>query len=207
VWRDFVQALRALIRNPDTRFSMAGTSLFWGTGTTLRFLLVAWVPIALGNTSNSLPAELNGVSAIGIVIGAGLAGKFLTLEKVGRALPAGVLIGVAVCVLSGITNLPAALVIMVVVGACGGFFVVPLNALLQERGHQSVGAGNAVAVQNLAEYTSMLLMLALYTLAVRAGAPVTALATGFGTALALAMSALCWYRWRSRQLLRRSPAT
>src|SRR6185437_5903227 len=58
--RDFVHAMKALVRNPDTRFSMMGTSLFWGTGTTLRFLLIAWVPIALGNTTNRLPAELNG---------------------------------------------------------------------------------------------------------------------------------------------------
>jgi LPLT family lysophospholipid transporter-like MFS transporter len=207
VFRDFVRAVKALIRNSDTRFSMLGTSLFWGTGTTLRFLLVAWVPIALGNTTNSLPAELNGVSAIGIVIGAALAGKFITLERAGRALPAGVLIGVAVCVLSGVTNLEAAIAIMVVVGSCGGFFVVPLNALLQERGHATVGAGHAVAVQNLAENTAMLLVLALYTLAVRAGAPITGLAAGFGVLLALAMSALGWYRWRSQQLLKRAPAT
>ena len=100
------------------------------------------------------------------------------------------LIGVGVCVLAGITSLPAALAIMTLVGACGGFFVVPLNALLQERGHETVGAGHAVAVQNFAENTAMLLMLALYSLIVRAGAPITGLAGGFGVLLALAMSAL-----------------
>jgi len=206
LFRDFLHALKALTRNPDTRFSMMGTSLFWGTGTTLRFLLVAWVPIALGNTTNSLPAQLNGVCAVGIVLGASLAGKLIKLEKAGNALPAGVLIGVAVCVLSGVTNLSTALVIMSVVGACGGFFVVPLNALLQERGHETVGAGHAVAVQNFVEYTAMLLMLGLYSLIVRAGVPITGLAGGFGALLALAMSALGWYRWRSQQLLRKSPA-
>jgi LPLT family lysophospholipid transporter-like MFS transporter len=207
VLRDFVRAVKALTRNPDTRFSMLGTSLFWGTGTTLRFLLVAWVPIALGNTTNSLPAQLNGVCAVGIVLGAALAGKLIKLEKAGNALPAGVLIGVAVCILSGVTNLPTALVIMTLVGACGGFFVVPLNALLQERGHETVGAGHAVAVQNFVEYTAMLLMLGLYSLIVRAGVPITALAGGFGALLALAMSALGWYRWRSQKLPRKSPAT
>jgi len=206
LFRDFLHALKAMTRNPDTRFSMMGTSLFWGTGTTLRFLLVAWVPIALGNTTNSLPAQLNGVCAVGIVLGAALAGKLIKLEKAGNALPAGVLIGVAVCVLSGVTNLSTALVIMSVVGACGGFFVVPLNALLQERGHETVGAGHAVAVQNFVEYTAMLLMLGLYSLIVRAGVPITGLAGGFGALLALAMSALGWYRWRSQQLLRKSPA-
>lgn len=205
VMRDFMHAVRALVRNPDTRFSMAGTSLFWGTGTTLRFLLVAWVPIALGNTSNRLPAELNGMCAIGIVVGAALAGKFITLEKADRSLPAGVLIGIAVCILAGTTNLPMALVIMVIVGACGGFFVVPLNALVQERGHDTVGAGHSVAVQNLAENGAMLLMLGLYTLTVRAGVPIPVLAAAFGVILMLAMGALLVYRWRSR--LSSSPAT
>ncbi len=197
VMRDFIHAVRALVRNPDTRFSMVGTSLFWGTGTTLRFLLIAWVPIALGNTTNSLPAELNGMVAVGIVVGAALAGKFITLEKADRSLPAGVLIGIAVCVLAGTTSLAVSLVIMVIVGACGGFFVVPLNALVQERGHATVGAGHSVAVQNLAENSAMLLMLGLYTLTVRAGVPIPMLAAGFGVLLALAMGALLVYRWRT----------
>jgi LPLT family lysophospholipid transporter-like MFS transporter len=177
---------------------MTGTSLFWGAGMTLRFLLVAWVPIALGITTNSMPAYLNAVVAVGIVIGAGLAGKLVTLDKAERALPAGMLIGIGVCVLAATTNLYVAFAIMVVVGAGGGFFVVPLNALLQERGHRTVGAGHAIAVQNLAENTAMLLMLALYTVVVRAGAPIPALAAGFGGALALSIGALWLHRARNR---------
>jgi LPLT family lysophospholipid transporter-like MFS transporter len=195
---DFVGAVRALIRLPDTRFSMIGTSLFWGTGGTMRFLLVAWVPVALKITNNSMPAYLNAMVAVGIVIGAGLAGRFITLEKADRALPAGILIGAAVCVLAGTTNVPAAFAVMSLVGACGGFFVVPLNALLQERGRESVGAGHAIAVQNLAENGAMLLMIGLYTLAVRSGAPITAIAAIFGTGLSVAISALWLQRRRSR---------
>jgi len=198
VLRDFGRALRAMIRNPDTRFSMAGTSLFWGAGSTLRFLLVAWVPIALGITTNSMPAYLNAVVAVGIVVGAGLAGKFVTLEKVERSLPAGMLIGIGVCVLAPTTNLYAAFVIMMAVGAGGGFFVVPLNALLQERGHRTVGAGHAIAVQNLVEYTTMLVMVGLYAVAVRAGAPIPALAAGFGGALTVSIGALWLHRARNR---------
>jgi LPLT family lysophospholipid transporter-like MFS transporter len=190
ILRDFIQAVRVLTKHPDTRFSMAGTSLFWGAGATLRFLLVAWVPVALGISTNSMPAYLNAVVAVGIVVGAGLAAKFVTLEKADRALPAGVLIGLSVCVLSATTNLRFAFVIMAFVGACGGFFVVPLNALLQERGHASVGAGHAIAVQNLAENGAMLVMLGFYSLVVRAGAPIPAIAAGFGAALALAIGAL-----------------
>jgi LPLT family lysophospholipid transporter-like MFS transporter len=205
VFRDFVVAVRAMFRNPDTRFSMTGTSLFWGAGSTLRFLLVAWVPIALGITTNSMPAYLNAVVAVGIVIGAGLAGKLVTLEKTARSLPAGMLIGIGVCVLAPTTNLYVAFVIMMIIGAGGGFFVVPLNALLQDRGHRTVGAGHAIAVQNLVEYTTMLVMVGIYALAVRAGAPITGLAAGFGGALALSIGALWLHRARSRPTA--SPAT
>jgi LPLT family lysophospholipid transporter-like MFS transporter len=187
-----------MVKTQDTRFSMIGTSLFWGTGGTMRFLLVAWVPVALGVTDISTPAYLNGTVAVGIVIGAGLASKFIKLEKADRALPAGVLIGLSVCFLAVTTNAPIAYVVMALVGACGGFFVVPLNALLQERGRETVGSGNAIAVQNLVENTAMLVMIGLYTLAIRAGAPVVTIAGVFGVALAAAIGLLWLHRVRSR---------
>jgi MFS transporter, LPLT family, lysophospholipid transporter len=201
ILRDFLAALKVLIRNPDTRFSMTGTSLFWGTGSTMRFLLVAWVPVALGITSNSMPAYLNAMVAVGIVIGAALASKFITLDRADRVLPAGVLIGVGVCILAGTMHVSAAFAVMALVGACGGYFIVPLNALLQETGHRSVGAGHAIAVQNLAENGSMLLMIGLYTLAARAGIPITHIAAVFGAGLSLAIAALWVYRARSRYRL------
>jgi LPLT family lysophospholipid transporter-like MFS transporter len=196
--RDFWRALVILCRNPDARFTMIGTSLFWGAGSTLRFLLIAWVPVALGITTNSMPGYLNAIVAVGIAVGAGLAGKFVVLERAERALPAGVLIGIAVCVLSITTSVPMAFVIMVIAGAGGGFFVVPLNALLQERGHKTVGAGHAIAAQNLAENIAMLLMVGLYTLVVRAGAPIVPLAAGFGAALSLSIGVLWVLRSRAR---------
>jgi LPLT family lysophospholipid transporter-like MFS transporter len=198
ILRDFFAAIFVLVKVPDARFSMIGTSLFWGAGSTMRFLLVAWVPVALGITTNAMPAYLNAMLAVGIVVGAGLAARFITLETAARALPAGVLIGLAVCVLAVTTNLQIAFAIMSVVGACGGFFVVPLNALLQERGRQSVGAGHAIAIQNLAENSVMLVMVGFYTLVVRAGAPIPGIAAGFGAFLSLAIGALWLTRRRSR---------
>ncbi|MGA3158336.1 MAG: lysophospholipid transporter LplT [Steroidobacteraceae bacterium] len=198
ILRDFATAVRVLVRTPDTRFSMTGTSLFWGAGSTMRFLLVAWVPVALGVTNNRMPAYLNGMVAVGIVIGAGLAAKFVSLEKVDRALPAGVLIGACLCVLAVTTSLPVAFVVMALVGACGGFFVVPLNALLQETGQHSVGAGHAIAVQNLAENSVMLLMIGLYTLAVWLRMPVVGIAGVFGAGLAATIGALWLQRVRAR---------
>jgi MFS transporter, LPLT family, lysophospholipid transporter len=163
----------------------------------MRFLLVAWVPLALGISSNRMPAYLNATVAVGIVVGAGLAARFISIDRAQRSLPAGILLGMAVCALAWTTTLPVAFVLMVVVGACGGFYVVPLNALLQERGHRSVGAGNAIAIQNLSENTVMLMMVGLYTLTERAQVGVNVTVVAFGIFLSACIAALWVYRARA----------
>ena len=202
ILRDFAQALRQLLRVRAARFSIMGTSIFWGAGSTMRFLLIAWVPVALGVANNRMPAYLNAVVAVGIVVGAGLAGKFISLEKADRSLAGGVLLGLAVCLLSVTTNLHSAFVILAVVGAAGGFFVVPLNALLQDKGSESVGSGHAIAIQNLAENSMMLVMIGIYTAGMRAGAPVTAVAAVFGALLSLCIAGLWWYGVAPRGVVR-----
>jgi len=131
---------------------------------------------------------------VGIVVGAGLAARFISLDRAQRSLPAGILLGAAVCCLAWTTSLPIAFALMGVVGACGGFYVVPLNALLQDRGHRSVGAGNAIAIQNLSENAFMLLLVGLYTLTERAGVGVNTTAVAFGLFLASCITALWIYR-------------
>ncbi|EAV0188137.1 lysophospholipid transporter LplT [Salmonella enterica] len=195
--RSFFSACVVLWRNGETRFSLVGTGLFWGAGVTLRFLLVLWVPVALGITDNAPPTYLNAMVAVGIVVGAGAAAKLVTLETVSRCMPAGILIGVVVAIFSLQHALLPAYALLLLIGMLGGFFVVPLNALLQERGKKSVGAGNAIAVQNLGENSAMLLMLGLYSLAVLVGVPAVAIGIGFGVLFALAIAAL-WI-WQRRQ--------
>ncbi|EAW4414946.1 lysophospholipid transporter LplT [Salmonella enterica] len=195
--RSFFSACVVLWRNGETRFSLVGTGLFWGAGVTLRFLLVLWVPVALGITDNATPTYLNAMVAVGIVVGAGVAAKLVTLETVSRCMPAGILIGVVVAIFSLQHALLPAYALLLLIGMLGGFFVVPLNALLQERGKKSVGAGNAIAVQNLGENSAMLLMLGLYSLAVLVGVPAVAIGIGFGVLFALAIAAL-WI-WQRRQ--------
>ncbi|EAU0277443.1 lysophospholipid transporter LplT [Salmonella enterica] len=195
--RSFFSACVVLWRNGETRFSLVGTGLFWGAGVTLRFLLVLWVPVALGITDNATPTYLNAMVAVGIVVGAGAAAKLVTLETVSRCMPAGILIGVVVAIFSLQHALLPAYALLLLIGILGGFFVVPLNALLQERGKKSVGAGNAIAVQNLGENSAMLLMLGLYSLAVLVGVPAVAIGIGFGVLFALAIAAL-WI-WQRRQ--------
>ncbi|EOC0958856.1 lysophospholipid transporter LplT [Cronobacter sakazakii] len=195
--RSFFTACRTLWHNDETRFSLVGTSMFWGAGVTLRFLLVLWVPVALGITDNATPTYLNAMVAVGIVAGAGAAAKLVTLERVSRCMPAGILIGVAVIFFSLQQAALPAYLLLLLIGFFGGFFVVPLNALLQERGKRSVAAGNAIAVQNLGENTAMLLMLGLYSLAVKLSLPVVGIGVGFGAIFALAIAGL--WLWRRKQ--------
>jgi LPLT family lysophospholipid transporter-like MFS transporter len=192
--RDFWTALSTLFRNRDARFSLLGTSVFWGTGSTLRLLLVAWVPVALGIADLSMPANMSGGVAIGIALGAAGAASFVNLDKINRTLPAGILVGTLIIVFAHATNLYVTIALLVLIGACGGFYVVPLNALLQERGHASVGTGHAVAVQNFFENSAMLSLVGLYVLMERSGIPVIQSATIFGSVVLTAICALAVFR-------------
>ncbi|WP_410013673.1 lysophospholipid transporter LplT [Sodalis sp. C49] len=192
----FGTACRLLWRDGYTRFSLIGTSLFWGAGVTLRFLLVLWVPVALGINDNATPTTLNAMVAVGIVFGAGAAARLVTLETVRRCMPAGILMGVVVVALCLQHHLLPSYLLLALIGILGGFFIVPLNALLQQRGKESVGAGNAIAVQNFGENIAMLLMLGLYSLVVRLGVPAVIIGVGFGVVFALAI-ALLWLTTRA----------
>lgn len=178
--KNFGHAVKTLLKNKDARFSLIGTSVFWGSGSTLRFLLVAWVPVALAIHDNSTAANLSGVVAIGIAFGAAAAAKYVSITTVNRAIPAGVAIGALIMLFASIHSLYAGITILIMIGACGGFYVVPLNALLQEKGHETVGAGNAVAVQNFFENIVMMLMVGAYIVMTKMGISVVASAQIFG---------------------------
>lgn len=194
--REFGGAVCSLMANPDGRFTLLGTSIFWGAGSTLRFLLVAWVPVALGLMDASTPANLSGAVAVGIAVGAAAAARFVTLANVNRALPAGVALGVLIMLFANVTSLPVAVGMLVLVGACGGFYVVPLNALLQERSHDTVGAGSAIAVQNFFENLVMLVMVGAYTAMTHAGLPSVGLAMAFGAIVLVGIGSIALGRFQ-----------
>ncbi|MDP1620641.1 MAG: MFS transporter, partial [bacterium] len=98
-----------------------------------------------------------------------------------------------------VTTLPGAIVVLVLIGACGGFYVVPLNALLQERGHETVGAGHAIAVQNFFENLTMLLLIGVYVLMTKADMPIVSAATWFGALVLMGIGLLAWWRLASRE--------
>ena len=195
----FMPVVLTLMKDRDARFSVVGTSLFWGAGATLRFLLVAWVPVALAITSNAMPAYMNAATAVGIVLGAALAAPLISLANAHRAVWAGTALGVTVAALSITQHLYWAFGLCALVGLFGGLFVVPLNALLQERGHKSVGAGSAIAVQNLFENILMLIMIGGYSLLAGAGLAPAKLALCLGGTFVLACLALQWSYGSARQ--------
>jgi MFS transporter, LPLT family, lysophospholipid transporter len=194
--RQFMSSLAVLFKNRDSRFSLLGTSVFWGSGTTLRLMLFAWVPAALLITDNQTPANLMGAVSIGIVLGAVGAGLWVSLASVNRALIGGLLLGPAVLALGFMHDLNFAYILMIVIGICGGSFVVPLNALLQARGHETIGAGNALAVQNFAENIAMLIFVGAYSWAAAAGVPVAMSIIGFGVILVVVIGTLAVIRLR-----------
>lgn len=192
--RNFSLALKSLFNDCDARLSLLGTSVFWGAGSTLRLLLVAWVPVALGITDLGMPANLSGAVAIGIAIGAALAAATISLKNVNRVLPVGISIGVLIIVFAHSSNLYIAIGLLILIGAAGGFYIVPLNALLQERGHETVGAGNAVAVQNFFENCAMLTLVGLYIVLRENGMPVVLAATIFGGVIFISISLIALLR-------------
>ncbi len=198
--KEFLAALKTLSSNQDARFSLIGSSIFWGTGSTLRLLLVAWVPVALGNNDMSMPANLSGAVAIGIAVGAALAANLVSLKNINRVLPAGLLIGVFIMLFAHTSSFMVAVMLLILVGVAGGFYVVPLNALLQERGHETVGAGNAVAVQNFFENFCMLSLIGLYIVLQKNNVPVVSITFIFGCIILLSIGILSFKRLRQNSL-------
>lgn len=194
--RAFGADVAAMFRHPAARFSLIGAGVFWGFGATLRILLFAWVPVALLLNDTQTPANLMGAVSVGIVVGAVLAGIFVRLENVTRALAGGLLLGPLILALAFQTELIPSAALLLAIGVAGGFFAIPLNALLQETGHKSIGAGRALAVQNLMENGMMLGMIGVYYLTVQAGLDVRQTASAFGAVMMLATGWLAWVRPR-----------
>ena len=158
---DFWHCFKLLWKDPLGQVSLAVTTLFWGAGATLRLLLIGWAAVAL-NYDIGQAAQLTAWFAIGIAIGSVLAARYIKLEHSVNVLPVGIAMGLAVLLMIPIESTTLAIILLIVMGAMGGFFVVPMNALLQHRGHLLMGAGRSIAVQNFNENISIFAMLGLY---------------------------------------------
>jgi MFS transporter, LPLT family, lysophospholipid transporter len=186
----FATQTGSLLRKHDLRAALIGTGVFWGAGAALRFLLIAWVPSELKIQGTSMPGYLTGMVAAGIAMGAVLAGRFVKLKSAQRAVYAGILLGIGVGLLPLVTTLSEAFPLMAFVGACSGFLVVPLDALLQQHGNKNGAVGSVIAIQNLFENLCMLALMSTYTGVMYARVPINVIALCFGLLIALSMAAL-----------------
>jgi LPLT family lysophospholipid transporter-like MFS transporter len=192
--KDFSRCVVRLWKDRLGQISLAVTTLFWGAGATLQFIVIEWARVALG-FDLSKAAILQGVTAIGIAIGAVVASMWISLDRSVKVIPLGIAMGLVVIAMNFVTQVWLAIVLMVLIGALAGFFVVPMNALLQHRGHHLVGAGRSIAVQNFNENTSILLMIALYSLLLHTGHSIYFIIFIFGSFVAGTMSLVqLWYR-------------
>ena len=203
--QDFAHCFRTLWNDRLGQISLAVTTLFWGAGATLQFIVLKWAEVAL-NMSLSQGAILQAISAFGVAGGAIWAASRIPLKQSLKVLPYGVVMGIGVCfmaiyhidmippiVLMEFGNMKLTLnmippyALLIAVGWLAGYFVVPMNALLQHRGHVLLSAGHSIAVQNFNENLSVLSMLMLYALLIWLDVPIAYVITGFGLFVSIIM--------------------
>ncbi len=194
---DFARANHTLWRDRDGGLSLAVTTLFWGVGATLQFVILRWAGEVL-HLGLEQAAYLQAAVAVGVVVGAAAAGRWVPLHAARRVLPVGVVLGLLLPAVGSVQSLLPAVLLLALAGAAGGLLVVPLNALLQHRGCALLTAGRSIAVQGFNENASVLAMLAVYGALVAAEVPIVPLMWGFGLLIALAMAVLMRSAARSR---------
>ncbi len=184
--KDFAHCCSTLWKDKLGQISLAVTTLFWGAGATLQFIVLDWAKAAL-DMPLAKAAILQGVVAVGIAIGAIFAAKIIPLKRSIRVLPVGIAMGLIVPLMTLVSTVTWAYPLLVIVGALAGFFVVPMNALLQHRGHVLMSAGHSIAVQNFNENLNILFMLGLYAVLIKVGLHVNAVIILFGSFVAVTM--------------------
>ncbi|UZG44118.1 lysophospholipid transporter LplT [Caldimonas thermodepolymerans] len=197
--RDFRTCNRRLWRDKLGQISLATTTLFWGVSGNLRYIVLAWAAVALGYGTTEA-SSLVGVVAVGTAVGAVIASLHMRLDVATRVIPLGIAMGLLVIVLNFITNAWLAAPFLILLGGLGGYLVVPMNALLQHRGHNLMGAGRSIAVQNFNEQACILGLGAFYAALTKFGLSAFGAITMFGLVVAGTM----WLikHWHERNLER-----
>ena len=199
--------VRILWKDKLGQISLAVTTLFWGAGATLQLMVIEWGRSHLGYRLDQA-SILMGVTAIGTIVGAVLAGR-VPLPRALTVLPLGVAMGLVVLFMPFVqaswtinilgVDLPwVAYVLVILIGLTSGYFVVPMNALLQHRGHVLLSAGHSIAVQNFNEQLNILLMVAVYTVLLWLNLSISIIIEIFGVLVAGLMLVLI--RWNRLNL-------
>lgn len=192
--QEFAHCVKLLWTDKLGQISLAVTTLFWGAGATLQFIVIKWAEVALDFQLNKA-AQLQGVVAFGIAIGAVMAARMISLKQSLSVIPMGFATGLVVTIMIFVHDLWTAMVLLVLIGGMAGFFVVPMNALLQHRGHILMGAGHSIAVQNFNENLSILMMLSIYALLIYFEVHIYAVIVLFGLFMTFIMALVRrWHR-------------
>jgi MFS family permease len=184
---EFSHCVKLLWKDKLGQISLATTTLFWGAGATLQFIVLKWAEVALGYTL-SQATILQGICAVGIAAGSVTAARCIPLHRAVNVVPVGIAMGLIVILMIFARHVGAAIPLMILVGALAGFFVVPMNALLQHRGHILMGAGHSIAVQNFNENLSILVMLGVYALLIWLDFSIYTVIVLFGLFVSLTMT-------------------
>jgi MFS transporter, LPLT family, lysophospholipid transporter len=196
---DFWRCNSRLWKDHLGQISLATTTLFWGVSGNLRYIVLAWAGAALGY-STTQASSLVGVVALGTAVGAVVASMRMRLDQATRVMPLGIGMGLLVILMNFIDNVWVAAPFLVLLGGLGGFLVVPMNALLQHRGHNLMGAGRSIAVQNFNEQACILVLGALYSFSTAAGLSAFAAITAFGLIVAGFMWLIMkWHKHNQRR--------
>ena len=196
--KDFWHAFITLWKDPQGQVSLAVTTLFWGAGATLQFVVLKWADIRLGFSPQEA-TYLIAVLAVGIAVGSVIASRYVELENAVKVLPAGIYMGILVMSMIMIHSPIAAGILLFIIGILSGYFLVPLNSLLQHRGHHLLGAGHSIAVQNFNENIGILLLLGAYTWMVGAQFEINTIVAIFGIFIILSMSLITIIYRKHRQ--------
>jgi MFS transporter, LPLT family, lysophospholipid transporter len=191
---DFWRCNTLLWRDKLGQISLATTTLFWGASSNMRYIILAWSAAALGYSTTQASA-LTGVVAVGTAVGAVVASMRMRLDMATRVIPLGIGMGLIVLAMNFIDNLWVAIPFLILLGGLGGFLVVPMNALLQHRGHNLMGAGRSIAVQNFNEQACILCLGGIYSLSTGMGLSAVGAITVFGVIVAGVM--LIIQRWHA----------
>lgn len=187
--KDFWHSFKSLWKDAQGQVSLAGTTLFWGAGATLKFVVLAWAPLALGFTPEQ-STLLMVVVALGIAAGSIIAARTVQLEESVKILPVGIAAGFAVAGMVLVQEWHIACVLLFIIGALSGYLIVPLNALLQHRGHILIGAGHSIAVQNFNENLGIAVLIAAYTLMIKGEISINTIILVFGLFVSLVMAGI-----------------
>jgi LPLT family lysophospholipid transporter-like MFS transporter len=191
--RKFGDKMRSMFATARARFAMLGNSLFWASAAVLRLLLVAWAPVVLATRSATDVADLTLFLAVGIVGGALVVPHLIPIEKLRRARLAAYAMGACILAFSLVDTIWPARIVLVAIGLCGGMFMVPMNAALQQIGHKSIGSGGAVALQSFFENLAMLVAVGTYTVSVSLGGTPVASIVVVGVLVLVATALVSWH--------------